>query len=409
MNLQTLKVWATSQWQDRAIRHSLVLFITLRLLLSIWGIVSIAINPVNELPIFQVSAYLGQPVLSNGWAGLLLGPWQRFDTLHYTRIAIQGYAVEADSVFPPLFPAGVRLLGTLFGGNHVDFMLAGILISNIASLGLFILLHRVTAKEMGAEHSLRALLYLALFPAGFFLFAPYTESLFILLALGSVWAARNGRFTHAGILGLFASLTRLTGWILIFPLAYEFWRQHLNHGKWKLEPHSWNRQIIAGIFSITLPAVGFLLFVGYRAWLRLPSLPRIYEAYWYQVTGFPGTDLLTALKTMFLGGASRAGEFTLWFDFFCAILLIAATVWTFRELGITWGLYSVMLLLFMLLPVSDFKPLYSFSRYTLAFMPLFMLLARAGKRPLINRLILYPSFLLYLYFSGQFFSWGWVG
>ncbi len=409
MNLQTFRAWTTSQWQDHAVRQSLVLFITLRLLLTAWGIVSIAINPVSDLPTFQISAYLEQPVLSNRWTGLFLGPWQRFDTLHYTRIAADGYAHEEDSVFPPLFPAGVWLLGTLLGGDHANFMLAGILIGNAACLGLFILLHRVTAREMGAEHSLRALLYLALFPAGFFLFATYTESLFILLALGSVWAARNGRFVHAGLFGLLASLTRLTGWILIFPLAHEFWRQHLRHGKWKIEPSSWNRQNISTLLSITLPLIGFLLFVGYRDWIGLPSLPRIYEEYWYQVTGFPGTDLLTALKTMFLSGASRAGEFTLWFDFFCAILLIVATGWTFRELGITWGLYSMMLLLFMLLPVSDFKPLYSFSRYTLAFIPLFMLLARAGKRPLINRLILYPSFLLYLYFSGQVFSWGWVG
>jgi hypothetical protein len=32
----------------------------------------------------------------------------------------------------------------------------------------------------------------------------------------------------------------------------------------------------------------------------------------------------------------------------------------------------------------------------------------AGERPSINRLILYPFLLLYLYFSGQFFVWGWV-
>ena len=78
------------------------------------------------------------------------------------------------------------------------------------------------------------------------------------------------------------------------------------------------------------------------------------------------------------------------------------------ELTRTYGLYTVMLLFFMLLPVSEFKPLYSFSRYTLAFFPTFMILAQAGKNPWINRLILYPSFILYLYFSGQYFLWGWV-
>ena len=67
-----------------------------------------------------------------------------------------------------------------------------------------------------------------------------------------------------------------------------------------------------------------------------------------------------------------------------------------------------MLLFFMLLPSSEFKPLYSFSRYALAFFPTFFLLATAGANGKAHRLILYPTILLYLYFSAQFFIWGWV-
>ncbi len=96
------------------------------------------------------------------------------------------------------------------------------------------------------------------------------------------------------------------------------------------------------------------------------------------------------------------------FDFFCALLLAVTTVITFRRLGVTYGLYSAMLLLFMLLPVSELKPLFSFSRYALVFFPTFMILGLAGKNPWAHRLIVYPSIALYLYFSGQFFMWGWV-
>jgi hypothetical protein len=80
----------------------------------------------------------------------------------------------------------------------------------------------------------------------------------------------------------------------------------------------------------------------------------------------------------------------------------------YRKLDPTYGLYSTVLLLFMLLPASSQKPLFSFSRYALAFFPMFMVFGLAGKNPWINRLILYPSIGLYLYFSGQFFMWGWV-
>ena len=158
-----------------------------------------------------------------------------------------------------------------------------------------------------------------------------------------------------------------------------------------------------------LPPLGLVGFVLWRWQTGLPPLSVIYEQYWFQRTGFPGLDLVTAVQTFFFGGTARAGEFTLVIDFLIFFFLLATTIWTFRRLGVTYGLYSALLLLFMLLPVSqNYKPLYSFSRYALAFFPTFMLLGWAGRRPSFHRLILYTSLALYLYFSSQFFAWGWV-
>ncbi|MEZ4594167.1 MAG: hypothetical protein R3D55_23950, partial [Chloroflexota bacterium] len=159
-----------------------------------------------------------------------------------------------------------------------------------------------------------------------------------------------------------------------------------------------------------LPGMGLALFLLYRAWLGLPPLGSVYAEYWFQRTGIPGTDLLRALLGMAGAGPGRVGEFTLWFDFFITLLLLATSSLAFfrwrHRLG--WGLYAALLLLFMLLPSSEFKPLYSFSRYALAFFPTFFLLALWGQNGKIHRLILYPSLILYLYFSAQFFIWGWV-
>ncbi|MCP4357247.1 MAG: hypothetical protein GY796_04420 [Chloroflexi bacterium] len=397
-------------WQDTAVTQGLITFLILRIFLTLWAVLVLTIIPVPETPDEVVRPYLGQPILSAGVSGKLFGPWQRFDTLHYTRIADQNYVHEEDSVFPPLYPWAIRGLAFLFGGRHSTQMAAGVLIANLACLGLFILFPKVVASEMGPDYSGRALLYFAIFPAAFFLLAPYSEALFLLFALASLWAARRGHFAAAGILGLLASFTRLTGWVLVIPLAYEFWRQRLrpvfsfqfsvfNNLSWR---------VIGEGAAVLLPGVGTFLFLVYRWAVGLPMLSHIYVEYWYQVTGIPGTDLLRALQTMFLGGQARAGEFTLWFDFFCAILLLVTTAITFKRIGITWGLYAAMMLFFMLLPVSDLKPLYSFSRYTLAFFPTFMLLSMWGKNSIVHRLILYPSLILYLYFSGQFFIWGWV-
>ncbi len=397
-----------------AVKQSLFVFLAARLILAVWSIIVPVLIPAPTAPDPVLRPYQGQPHLSEGVTGLLLEPWQRFDTLHYMRIADEGYANEEDSVFPPLYPLASRALGYLFGGGPAGNMWAATLISNVAFFGLLVMLFIMTASDLGQKSATRSIIYLTFFPTGFFLLAPYTESLFILFALASIWAARhNGRFWLAGLLGLLASLTRLTGWVLVIPLAYEWW---LQWGKPFLtnkrngeagSPFKLFYLIMNGI-AIGLPGLGTAVFLVWREIVGLPSLATIYQAYWYQITGIPGTDLIRALETMFFGGISRQGEFTLWFDFFCVILLAVTTYFVFRKLNVTYGLYSVMLLLFMLLPVSEFKPLYSFSRYALAFFPTFMILAKAGKNPWANRAILYPSFILYLYFSGQYFIWGWV-
>jgi hypothetical protein len=387
-----------SGWQ-RAVWRSLLIFVAFRLFLTVWAVVAASINPVPETPDEVLRPYLGAPQLTTGWQGLLLEPWQRFDALRYLRLAREGYAHEEDSVFPPLYPLLIRGVGNLFGGGHIAQLVASLLISNLATIGLLILLYRVTTAEFGDAYATRTLVYLLLFPTGFFLFAPYTESLFMLLALGSLWAGRTGRFWSAGALGLLASLTRLTGWVLVIPLLYEWWRQ---------KPDKSASALLA-LPAAALPAVGLLLFWGWRWWAGLPPINDVYVQYWYQTTGIPGWDVVTAVHTLFFGGEARANEYlALALDFGVLLLLLGTTAVALRRLPRSYALYAAFLLLFMLLPTSEFKPLYSFSRYALAFFPTFWLLAHWGQNPWSNRLILYPSLLLYLYFSGQFFVWGWV-
>ena len=380
-----------------AVRFALIVFVASRLVVTIWAILVLAIRPLPQEPNEVLRPYLGQAALERGLSALVLGPWQRFDTLHYLRIADDGYAAEEDSVFPPLYPAAINLLGrplaALFGSNVAN-MLAAVIISNVAFLGSLILLYRITEAELDEPAAKRSLVYLTIFPSAFFMLAAYTESLFLLLAMGSIWSARRDRFWLAGVLGLVAPMVRLTGWVLVVPLAYEYLARR---------DFNWRRIEWSGPATL-LPLAGTLFFVLYREFSGLPSLGAIYSAYWYQETGFPGSDLITAIRQMIAGGA----PFTLFFDYFCALLLLATTVVALRRLPKIYGLFSLMLFLFILLPTSEQKPLYSFSRYTLVFFPTFMVLGQAGRRPWANRLIVYPSVALYLYLSGQFIMWGWV-
>lgn len=406
-----------------AFARPLLLFVAVRLLLTGWMALMVAMLPPPAAADEAIRPYLGEPPLREGAAGLLLGPWQRFDTQHYLRIARDGYASAADSVFPPLYPLLVRAGGALLGGGAAARLAAALLIANAAALGLLLLLYRVVTAELGEAHAARTLLYLALFPTGFFLFAAYTESLFLLLALGSFWAGRRGRFWLAGALGFLAAATRLTGWVLAIPLAYEWLRRHrpAMAALWAGSARPTRLRALAAyaarraLPAAALPGVALLAFLALRHALGLPPLGEVYAAHWFQTTGVPGQDIFAALGSLLgagtarAGGAPRAGEpIQLSLDLFCVALLLVTTVAAFRRLGPAYGLYAAMLLLFILLPTSEVKPLYSASRYTLAFFPTFMLLGRWGERPWINRLILYPSVALFLFFSGQFAIWGWV-
>lgn len=394
---QPPQAFSRSAW-----RPAILLFVTARVVLSVWAVFVLALIPLPDEPDETVRPYLGERRLEEGAAGALLGPWQRFDTMRYLSLARNGYT-EENSVFPPLYPLAIRVVGAALQavtGHRVGVanLAAAVLLSNAALVGALALLYHVARAELRPDVGTRTIVYLVFFPVGFFLFAAYTESLFLLFALGSLWAARRGRPLAAGLLGLLASLTRLTGWGLVLPLGYEYLRRR---------DFEWRRIGWRGLAAF-LPPLGLVLFVGWRHFAGLPPLSDVYRQFWFQSTGLPGVDIVRSLGTLFTGVGPRAGEVTLVLDVATVGLLALTTVMVFRRLGAAYGLYSVMMLLFMFLPTSELKPLYSFSRYALAFFPTFMVLGAAGRNPWINRLILYASIALYLYFSGQFFIWGWV-
>lgn len=95
-----------------ALRTALILFIIARLLLSGWALLVTALIPLPEQPDELLRPYVGAPILDDGAAGLLLGPWQRFDTMRYLALARDGYDA-GNSVFPPLYPLAIRGAGGL--------------------------------------------------------------------------------------------------------------------------------------------------------------------------------------------------------------------------------------------------------------------------------------------------------
>jgi Mannosyltransferase (PIG-V) len=148
------------------------------------------------------------------FSNLLVAPGARFDAAWYLAIAENGYDVSGRAAFFPVLPGLTALGGALIGSSLV----AGLLISSLSSLGALYLLHRLVTLDFDAERAKTAVWFVAWFPSAMVLSAVYTEGLFLLVSIGSLYAARLGKWPVAGALGAVAAASRSGGLLLIVPL-----------------------------------------------------------------------------------------------------------------------------------------------------------------------------------------------
>jgi len=382
-----LSTWAPSP----AWRFALLVFLVMRVSLSIWmwGVRQVFHQPFSPDPVLR--PYLGVAQAVNPW----LEPWQRWDALHYQAISERGYRAYEVALFtPPLYPLSIRALTTLSGTSS---LLAGILISNLAFLACLAALYDLIEKETGdSKLARRTLVYLASFPTAFFFLAGYTESLYLLAAVLSLGLARHQKWISSGAWGAVATLTRLTGALMVIPLAFASWQAT----RQKFAPRPWLAPALALTSAAVLPLYSWLV-LGLPPWE-----PWLIQAARSQGgLAFPGYSLYLALQGILTGNYVLAD----WFDAGFLILFLATLPATFRRLPPIYAIYQAAFLLLYLSRVSYMQPLLSTARYVLALFPAFIIFAVWGQRPWVNRVFLYTSWIGLLLLSGQFGIWGWVG
>src|SRR5919107_6130312 len=161
-----------------------------------------------------------QPELTHALVDPVLAPLARWDSVWYLRIAESGYGDRAPrAAFLTLYPLLVRAVATPLGGSEGALLAAAFLVSLAAFVGALVLLHKLAELELGRRLAQPVLLLLAVFPAALYFGAPYSESLFLLLAVGAFYAARTGRWAWAGAAACGAAATRSAGILLVLPLA----------------------------------------------------------------------------------------------------------------------------------------------------------------------------------------------
>ena len=327
---------------------------------------------------FLVPSLLTSGGVSGGLRGYL-DRWVTQDGYHFAYIAQHGYVPLWRTAFWPFFPMLEHILGPVFGG---DYGLAGIFISNAAFFGTLVGLRSLTEREFGPEVARRTTLYLAIFPTAFYFFAPYSESLFLLLAICTFFALREHRWWLAGILGGAATFSRSAGVLLLIPFAVEFffaWRAHL--ARW------WQVLWAAGI-----PA-GVGLYSGYLFLNHRDPLGYIHsQGYWGRSIQWPWETFLISLKGLGQSDAGHAfGAIHLVLNLAALTVFVVLAVLSFRYLPLSYALFVLATVLYISLFPAD-NPVAAVQgegRLVLMMFPVFMLLGKWGERRVIHEALVW--------------------
>jgi len=262
-----------------------------------------------------------------------------------------------------------------------------------------------------------AVLCLALFPTTFFLNAAYTESLFLALSAGSVWAMRVRKdLLLACVLAGFASATRNVGVFLLVPLFYEW----IKGGGLEAGRERWRGAYLA------LVPVGLFAYMGYL-WARFGDPFLFYSAqrdWGRQATG-PLATVGRALASA-VEGVGRLLDSGLWADptpgnlanhlagavnffnlaffVFAVVVLIAGS----RDLPPSLTLYGLLLIAPATLFGTPQSPLMGTPRYVLVAFPIFIVLGLLLRNKLLFGGWLVLSALASLLLCALFVSWRFI-
>ncbi len=327
----------------------------------------------------------------------LLESWNHWDALRYTGIAQFGYQNIYNTAFFPLFPLLIKG-GALLLGNH-GFTIVGMLLSNLALLGAMFVLYQIATDMLGEQMGRRTLLYLCIFPTAFFFFAPYNESLFLLLTAGAFLALRRQKWWLAGVLGFFAALTRSAGLLLVFPYLYELWiaRKDLPDEERNLFGRIW--QALPKLLPVVLIPLGILIYAFY-CWkvFNAPLAFMAVQSHWDRQLTPPGTGIVFALgQLFFVQPFGSFFEMHILIDLTATIGFIVLAIVGRRILRSSYTLWIALLLLYTLISpaIHQADALVSTQRFVLEMFPGFITLAVLGiKRPRLHTalLIVFPFF-----------------
>jgi hypothetical protein len=218
----------------------------------------------------------------------------RFDAGWYGGIALDGYSFDGtfqkqgNLAFFPAYPMLMRAVGYPIGAfgpgipkekRLVRLLWGGTILSMVAFGWAAAYLWRLARDIIDEACATKAVVLLAAYPFSIYFSAPYTESVFLLGAVGAVYHFRREEWVKAGAWGLLVGLTRPNGCLLSVVLAAlgveRLWQQRNN-------PAAPGLRVSSSLFAAAMPGVGMLAYSVYVHQITgsFFGWARLHEAAW---------------------------------------------------------------------------------------------------------------------------------
>lgn len=343
-------------------------------------------------------SYMSYETLLNKPVPSLLDVWNKWDSPSYLDIAENGYRKFGDEmwvriVFFPLYPLFIHLFAIVFE----NYKLSALVVSNLAYALACFYLYRLVLRSYTEEAAVRSVFYMSVFPTAYFFHAGYTESLFLALTIASFYYAKENRWLAAGLFGMLASATRITGIFLAPALLIEYlFQKEFRIKKLKLN-----------FFYLGLIPIGFIayLVINYITFENAFAFLKAEKEYWNKTLTPPWSGLFGSWNYIRWKDAAPGYRLMIgWAEFVFGIFGLLCTIWAFIRLRVSYGIY--MLLTWTAATSTSF--LLSVPRYTLSMFPLFILLALGAGRREVHYLITIIFLFLYSLFLSIFAQGLWA-
>jgi hypothetical protein len=341
--------------------------------------------------------------------------WVRWDAQWFIGTAEHGYPWKlfpqlaySSTAFFPLYPLLIRLVSA----TGLQAGVAAMLISNIAFLCALYYLYRLVRLDQPAPVATRTLWLLAVFPTALFFFLPYTESLYVLCAVLTLWYLRRQRWPAAGMAGALGALTRQSGLVLLLPYLVEWFAAYRQHWSPVRSPLAAIRALLP-VLLMPLAVAAQLTYLWHLTGSPLAFLQE--QRTWHRRLAWPWDGIVATVQRWGLPditGHETGHHVHIVMELGAIALFLPLLAVGARQMRPSYTVYAGAVWLAALISpaIADnyWLPVMSSSRFALSVVPSFIVLALLLRRPQAYQIWLTASAMGLSFLATYYVLGGWV-